>query len=117
MKEKKAWMYVVLLCLLELVWVYGLNVAISWWHYVVVIFVMFADMECFRKACERLPTGTVYAIFASAGTAGIALLDMIFFDARLGTDKLFFIFLLVVGVVGLQLADRKAEKQAKEGVD
>ncbi|TMN22152.1 DMT family transporter [Lentibacillus cibarius] len=114
---KRAWIFVVILCLLELCWVYGLNIATSWWHYIGVFLIMLTDLECFRKACKELPTGTVYAIFASAGTAGIALMDVILFDASLGVAKLSFIFLLVAGVVGLQLADRKVEKQAKEGVN
>ncbi|RYG72534.1 QacE family quaternary ammonium compound efflux SMR transporter [Lentibacillus lipolyticus] len=111
----KPWVYVVLLCVLELVWVYCLTIASSWWHWAITFVVMWVDMECLRKACEGLPTGTVYAIFASAGTAGIALMDVFLFNATLSFSKVFFILLLVAGVVSLQLADKKAEKQQKEG--
>ncbi|WP_164667355.1 DMT family transporter [Virgibacillus doumboii] len=112
---KKAWIYVALTCLLELVWVFGFNFAASWWQWGLVAGVIMLDFHFFRKACEALPTGTVYAIFASAGTVGTALMDAFLFDGSLNMLKIVFIMLLILGVVGLKLADSADEKRNKGG--
>lgn len=111
----KPWIYLVLLCLLELCWVFGLNVASAWWHWGLIALIFWLDLECLRKACEAFPTGTVYAIFAAAGTAGTALMDVYLFNGNLNIGKIFFIILLIAGVIGLKLADRVDEKRAEGG--
>ncbi|GGJ82301.1 QacE family quaternary ammonium compound efflux SMR transporter [Lentibacillus kapialis] len=111
----KSWIYLVLLCLLELCWVFGFNAASAWWHWGLIALVMWLNMECMRKACEELPTGTVYAIFAAAGTAGTALMDVFLFDSHLNMAKVLFILLLVAGVIGLKLADREEETHTEGG--
>ena len=63
----RAWIYVVITCVLELLWVFGFNVAHTWWHWALVILIILVDFYFLAKACETLPTGTVYAIFAAAG--------------------------------------------------
>ncbi len=60
---KKAWIYVALTCLFEWIWVYGFNTAHSWWEWAIVVGVILLDYHILPKACEFLPTGTVYAIF------------------------------------------------------
>ena len=39
------------------------------------------------KACEKLPSGTVYAVFTGSGAAAIILIDFIIFDAAFSLDK------------------------------
>lgn len=112
---KKAWIYVAITCLLELVWVFGFNFAATWWQWGLVAVVIVLDLQFFSKACEALPTGTVYAIFASAGTVGTALMDAYLFQGTLNILKVFFIMLLILGVTGLKLADTADEKRNKGG--
>lgn len=111
----KAWIYVLLTCLFEMLWVLGFNFAVSWWQWGLVVIVIIMDFQFLRKACEALPTGTVYAIFASTGTIGTALMDVYLFDGSLNLGKMFFIMLLIAGVVGLKLADTADEKRSKGG--
>lgn len=111
----KAWIYVILTCLFEIFWVFGFNFATNWWHWGLVVIVIIMDLQFFRKACEKLPTGTVYAIFASMGTIGTALMDVYLFNGSLNLGKIFFIMLLIAGVVGLKLADTADERRVKGG--
>ncbi|HEX6594671.1 MAG TPA: SMR family transporter [Bacillota bacterium] len=106
----KAWLYVALTSFFELVWIYGFNVASAWWHWMFIVFFIFVDFHFLTKAAERLPTGTVYAIFAAIGTVGTALMDVLFFGETLSTGKIFFITILVIGVISLKLADDKVEE-------
>lgn len=101
----KAWLFVVLTSIAELIWIYGFNVANVWWHWAIIIPIIIVDFWLLAKACEGLPTGTVYAIFAAAGTVGTALMDVYIFDGVLTMQKLLFISVIVVGVMLLNVAD------------
>ncbi|MEH7388636.1 SMR family transporter [Bacillus sp. JJ1521] len=111
-------MYVILTCVFELLWIFGFNVANTWWHWTLIIPVIIVDFIVLSKACELLPTGTVYAIFAAAGTVGTSLMDVFIFGERFIMEKGFFIGLLVIGVIALNLADNKSSSnvESKEGV-
>lgn len=112
----RSWMYVVLTCCCELLWVYGFNVASTWWHWVIVIGIIAVDFHFLVKACEHLPTGTVYAIFAGAGTVGTALLDVLFFGGSLSIGQVLFMSVLIAGIIGLKLADQASPHEEKKGV-
>ncbi|WP_252502506.1 multidrug efflux SMR transporter [Sporosarcina sp. Marseille-Q4943] len=107
----KSWLYVALTSFFELVWIFGFNVAAVWWHWIPIVFFIFVDFHFLAKACENLPTGTVYAVFAAVGTVGTALMDVFLFGETLGVGKIFFILILVVGVIGLKIADGADEKK------
>lgn len=112
----KGWIYVWLTSFFELFWIYGFNVASTWWHWIIIGLFILVDFHYLTKACEKLPTGTVYAVFAGFGSVGTLLMDYFLFNGSLGVGKLFFIALLVVGVIGLNLADKLDEEKALKGI-
>lgn len=107
----KAWIYVLLTCFFELIWVYGFNKATTWWHWLIVIAVIIIDFYFLPKACETLPTGTVYAVFAAVGTVGTVLMDVFLFGGSFSIGKLFFVAVLITGVICLNIADNVEEKK------
>ncbi|MCR8997245.1 multidrug efflux SMR transporter [Brevibacillus laterosporus] len=111
----RAWIYVMLTCLFELLWVYAFNVVAAWWHWAIVVVIIIADFYLLSKACETLPTGTVYAIFAAAGTVGTALMDIFIFEGVFSLAKGLFMGLLVIGVISLKLADNKGGNTQGKG--
>ncbi|MBP2242737.1 paired small multidrug resistance pump [Cytobacillus eiseniae] len=111
----KAWFYVFLTCLFELIWVYGFNEAETWWQWGIVIVIILVDFHFLPKACESLPTGTVYAVFAGVGTIGTALMDIFLFGGSFSMGKLLFIGILIAGVIGLNLADNQSEDSISKG--
>ncbi|PIC70918.1 ligand-binding protein SH3 [Sporosarcina sp. P18a] len=113
----KAWLYVALTSFFELVWIFGFNTATHWWHWILIIGFIFVDFHFLTKACEGLPTGTVYAVFAGIGTMGTTLMDVLFFGEHISIEKILFIFILVMGVAGLKVADGLDEKKALRGVE
>ncbi len=107
----KAWIYVALTSLFELIWLYGFNVADTWWHWVIIgTFVLF-DLHFLVKACEGLPTGTVYAVFAASGTVGTALMDHFLFDETISFEMMIFMGIILVGVLGLNLFDVNVKEE------
>lgn len=112
----KAWIYVVLTCLFELIWVYGFNTADTWWKWGIVIGIIVIDFHYLPKACAGLPTGTVYAIFSGVGTVGTVLMDIFLFGGSFNPSMILFVSLIIIGVIGLNLADNKSEeKESLEG--
>jgi paired small multidrug resistance pump len=43
-------------------------------------------------------------------------MDVFFFEESLSTGKIFFIVVLIIGVIGLKLADEKEEKKSTKGI-
>lgn len=112
---KKDWMFVSLTCLFELFWVYGFNVASAPWHWAIIVVIILVDFYFLSRACENLPTGTVYAIFAAIGTVGTTLMDIFIFEGSFSLAKGFFMALLVAGVIMLKLADNKDGNETEKG--
>lgn len=108
------WTYVVLASIVEIFWVLGLRFSetiLQWSGTVVAILFSFSFII---KACEQLPSGTVYAVFTGSGAAAIVLLDFVLFGAEFSWGKLLFIGLIIVGVVGIKLT---TEDRAAEGTE
>lgn len=98
-----AWLYVLFAAIVEVFWVIGLghsDTFLKWTGTVVMIIFSFYFII---KACEQLPSGTVYAVFTGSGAAAIVLVDLIIFDAEFSITKMFFIALIIVGVVGIKI--------------
>jgi len=115
---QKEWLYVGLTSLFELFWIFGFNVASPWWHWIIIVSIIAIDFHFLSKACENLPTGTVYAIFAGAGAIGTTLMDIFIFDGEFNAIKGIFMFILISGVIGLKLADNApTDHDEKKGVN
>lgn len=113
--KKRSWFYVILTCMFELIWVFGFNTTQSWWHWALIISVIILNFHFLSKACESIPTGTVYAIFAGSGTVGTTVMDAFLFGGNFNAGKFFFVVVIVIGVIGLELADNKEEEKVLKG--
>jgi small multidrug resistance pump len=56
------------------------------------------------RALKDLEVGVAYAIWSAAGTAIVAVLGIWLFDESAGWAKAFWIGVIIVGVVGLQVS-------------
>lgn len=106
-----AWTYVLCAAIVEVFWVIGLRYSETLWEWLGTVVAIIISFFCIIKACEKLPSGTVYAVFTGSGAAVIVLIDFLFFGADFSLTKVFFIALIIVGVVGIKLTtDSQAEK-------
>jgi len=97
------WLYVVWASIVEVFWVLGLRFSTTWWHWLGTVVAIIFSFYFIIKACEKLPSGTVYAVFTGAGAAMIVALDFLVFDAVFSFGKLLFILLIIAGVIGLKM--------------
>lgn len=96
----------------EIIWAIGLKEAQGFTvllpSIVTLVFII-VSFFLFAKAMDKIPIGTAYAIFTGIGAAGTAIVGIILFNEGAGIGKLFFLVLLLVGIVGLKLADGQGE--------
>lgn len=59
-------------------------------------------------AVKIVPISVAYAVWSAAGTAIIAGVGVLYFGEPLTALKVFFLALIVIGVVGLHLSERVA---------
>src|SRR5699024_311964 len=111
---KKAGMYTALTSGFELAWIYSFTTSATWWRGALSFLSMCSDSRFLRKACESLLLGTVYAIFAAAGTVGTALMDVFLFEESLTFIRIIFMGLILIGVIGLKLADDLPQKDSRQ---
>ncbi len=78
------------------------------WPSVVVVIGYVASFALLAKALKDLEVGVAYAIWSAVGTAAVALLGIWLFAEQASWSKAFWIAVIVVGVVGLQVSSRGA---------
>ena len=101
-----AWFYVLLADLFEIAWPFVLkwSAPLSRWAplFVVIICAVPANY-LLAEAVKRLPAATVYATFVGIGTAGTAIVGMVFFGESTSAGRVCSLVLLLVGLIGLKL--------------
>ncbi|MFD1707394.1 DMT family transporter [Siminovitchia sediminis] len=112
-----AWIYVLLAAIVEVFWVIGLKYSNSVPQWIGTITAIIFSFFFIIKACEKIPSGTVYAVFTGSGAAAIVLVDFLFFGADLSVFKVVFIALIIIGVAGIKITtDSQPEEKAKSAV-
>lgn len=98
-----AWAALIISGLFEAVWAHALDAGLVNVPAVVAfVLAMAASMYGLQVAMRAIPMGTAYAVWAGAGTTATAV-----WSAITGTPftlaKMFFLVLVVVGIIGLEL--------------
>lgn len=62
------------------------------------------NMALLSWAMRGLPVGTAYAVWTGLGAVGITIFGIILFGDSASPQRLFFIGVIVLGVVGLKLS-------------
>ena len=74
------------------------------WPSAVVVVGYVASFALLAKALKEIEVGVAYAIWSAVGTAAVALLGIWFFGESATLAKAFWIGVIVVGVIGLQVS-------------
>ena len=110
-----AWAYVTLAAIVEVFWVVGLRHADSTLEWVGTGIAIVFSFFFIIKACELLPSGTVYAVFTGSGAAAIVLVDYLVFKAQFTVGSFLFIGLILIGVVGIKLTSNESQDELGGG--
>lgn len=106
------WIILFVAGLFEVAWAIGLKYTEGFsklWPSVFTIVSMIISMGLLAYSVKHLPVGTAYAIWTGIGAVGTAVLGMILFNESKELIRIFFIFLIVVGIVGLKIFSGHSE--------
>jgi quaternary ammonium compound-resistance protein SugE len=110
--KEMAWLYVLLADLFEIAWPFVLkwSAPLSRWAplFVVVICAILANY-LLAEAVKHLPAATVYATFVGIGTAGTAIIGMVFFGESTNIGRVCSLVVILLGLIGLKLFSDEAE--------
>jgi quaternary ammonium compound-resistance protein SugE len=101
-----AWIYLFIAGLFEIGWAVGLKYTDGFtklWPSVITVVIMILSFYFLSSAVKTIPIGTAYAIWTGIGAVGTAILGIFLFGESKEFIRLFFILLIIIGVVGLKI--------------
>jgi len=101
-----SWIFLFVAGLFEIGWAIGLKYTNGFTKLlpsVITIITMILSFYFLSTAVKTIPIGTGYAIWTGIGAVGTAILGIILFGESKELIRLFFILLIVVGIVGLKI--------------
>ena len=102
-----AWTILLIAGLFEIGWAVGLKYTEGFtrlWPSVWTAAALGTSMWLLAVVVRTLPLGTAYAVWVGVGAVGTAAAGIWLFDEPAGFWRLFSIFLIIAGIVGLKLS-------------
>ncbi|WP_321778264.1 DMT family transporter [Sulfurimonas sp.] len=97
-----AWIYLIIAGILEWGWPVGLKLGVT-----DAGFSIFISGALLLIAQRSIPMGTAYSIWTGIGAVGTFVLGILLFGETASIPRIFFISLIVVGIVGLKIVSTK----------
>lgn len=100
------WIILFIAGLFEVAWAVGLKYTEGFTKLIPSVFTivsMIISMGLLAYAVKHIPVGTAYAVWTGIGAVGTAILGIILFNESKELVRIFFIFLIIVGIVGLKI--------------
>ncbi len=101
-----AWFILFIAGLFETAWAIGMKYSqgfTKFWPGVFTIVSILISMGLLAYSLKELPVGTAYAVWTGIGAVGTAILGIVLFGESKETVRLFFIFLIIIGITGLRI--------------
>ena len=105
----KYWISVFVATIFEVIWVIGLKYSTTIIEWFITLLCIGFTFVLLTFANKKLPISTTYTVFTGIGTVGTILIDVTFFNQELTLLKVFFIVILIVGVIGLKIVTTAQE--------
>ncbi|MGX7420495.1 DMT family transporter [Carnobacterium gallinarum] len=102
------WVYLIIAGFCEVIWAYYLDASYGFSKLVPSIMaIIFIGISFFilEKAMKKLGVGVAYAAFTGLGTAGTAIMGMIFLGESVSFLKIVALIILLTGILGLKLSE------------
>ena len=101
-----AWFYLICAGLCEVLFVTMMKVSNNFtrpWPIAVIAISIAISFIFLSKAMSTIPISSAYAIWVGIGVAGAVIVDLLFFKQNISSWQLFFIFTLLLSVIGLKV--------------
>ncbi|MCX8057543.1 MAG: quaternary ammonium compound efflux SMR transporter SugE [Ignavibacteria bacterium] len=103
------WIFLIVAGLFEIAWAIGLKYTDGFtklFPSIFTIVAMIISLVLLSYSVKNIPIGTAYAVWTGIGAAGTAILGIYLFNESKEPLRIFFIILIVIGIVGLKFFDR-----------
>jgi quaternary ammonium compound-resistance protein SugE len=101
-----AWFILFIAGLFEIAWVVALKYSQGFTKLIpsiIMLITLGVSMALLSYAVKTLPVGTAYVVWTGIGAVGAAVMGIFLFDESREVLRLVFMFLIVVGIVGLKM--------------
>jgi quaternary ammonium compound-resistance protein SugE len=101
-----AWIWILIASCFEISWAVGLKYSQGFTQIKASIFTiitMILSYVFLSLGVKGLPIGTAYAVWTGIGAVGTVLYGILFFNEPKDLLRVFFIFLIIAGIIGLRL--------------
>lgn len=101
-----AWLYIFIASIFEISWAVGLKYSLGFTQLKASVFTVVTMIFSYiflSRGAKQLPIGTAYAVWTGIGAVGTAIYGILFFNEPKELLRIVFIFLIVIGIVGLRL--------------
>lgn len=115
-----AWLYLIVGGFLEIAWAFGLQESHGFTRAVpsvLTVVALIASFALFARAMRVIEIGTAYAIFTGIGTAGTAIVGILFLGEPAEVGKLVFITILICGIIGLKVISGEKKPAVQQASD
>ena len=106
MKTSLAWSILIVAGFFETGWAIGMKYSDGFtrlWPSVFTGISMLISVALLAYTLKVLPVGSAYAVWTGIGAVGTVILGIILFKEPYDFIRMFFIFLIIVGIAGLRL--------------
>lgn len=103
----KAWICLFIAGIFEIIWAVGLKYTDGFTKFIpstITIVFSLASFYLLAFSMREIPMGTSYAVWVGIGTIGTIIAGIILFDEPLTIVRVFFAFLIMIGIAGLKIA-------------
>ena len=100
------WLILFIAGLFETAWAIGLKYSNGFtklWPSVFTVISIIISMGLLAYTLKHLPVGTAYAVWTGIGAVGTAVLGIFLFGESKEFIRIFFILLIIIGIVGLKV--------------
>jgi quaternary ammonium compound-resistance protein SugE len=101
-----SWVFIFIASIFEISWAVGLKYSEGFTHTnssIFTVITMILSYVFLSLGVKDLPIGTAYAVWTGIGAVGTAAYGILFFNEPKDLLRIFFIFLIVIGIIGLRL--------------
>lgn len=104
-----SWFYIFIASIFEISWAVGLKYSDGFKNLKASIFTvitMILSYVFLAMGAKQLPIGTAYAVWTGIGAVGTAIYGIIFFNETKEFLRVFFLFVIIAGIIGLKITSK-----------
>jgi len=103
------WFLVIIAGILEVAWASSLKFADSFLDWLITIALIVVSFILLIRSYKTIPVAAAYTVFVGIGTIGTFFVG-IFFGEPLSFGQLFFLVILLAGIIGMKTFTKKESK-------